>query len=365
MKASVNRPVYWMPPEWQPHARTFVSWPVQASMCQPDTHPRVAAGYADMVAAIAEFEPVTVLVNPDEEAGVAACVVRAMENPSAVKDMENLSAARHPVHFLTVPHNDSWLRDNGPTFVRTSSGELVGLNWRFNAWGGKYAPWDLDDAVAPAILSAAGVPVVDVPLVMEGGSFHTDGEGTLLTTEECLLNPNRNPDMTRGDIERQLMAHLGVERILWLGQGLDGDETDGHVDNLACFAAPGRVLLQVCGDTEDPNADVTRVSLERLRGAKDARGRALEVVGIPQPPRRMGPDGRLTLSYLNFYFVNGGILLPVFGGDAADTDREAVRILSEVFPERRIRPIDGTAIVTEGGNVHCATQQMPVVRQED
>lgn len=345
MKEPGTQVPYWMPPEWMTHERTFVSWPVQSSMCQPDMYAGVCHGYADMIAAIAEFEPVTVLVNPGEEAAVRACMM----------DMHNACS----VSFLTVPHNDSWLRDNGPTFVRTEMGERVGINWRFNAWGGKYTPWDLDDAVAPAILSAQGLRRVDAPLVMEGGSFHTDGEGTLLTTEQCLLHPNRNPSLTREEIAFQLQKHLGIETILWLGQGLDGDETDGHIDNLACFAAPGKVLLQVCQDRTDPNADITDAALFVLAQARDACGRRIEVIEIPQPPRRMGPEGRLTLSYLNFYFVNGGLILPVFGGDAKETDLQAIRILSDVFPERRIRTIDGMAIVTEGGNVHCATQQMP------
>ena len=345
---------YWMPPEWMSHERTFISWPVQSSMCQPDMYDRVCHGYADMITAIAEFEPVTVLVNPGEEAAVRASM-REAESRTRAMD----SSRAFPVSLLTVPHNDSWLRDNGPTFVRTETGERVGINWRFNAWGGKYTPWDLDDAVAPAILSAGGLRRVDAPLVMEGGSFHTDGEGTLLTTEQCLLNPNRNPALSREEIAFQLQKHLGMDTILWLGQGLDGDETDGHIDNLACFAAPGKVLLQACHDRTDPNADITDAALSVLSQARDACGRRIEVIEIPQPPRRMGPDGRLTLSYLNFYFVNGGLILPVFGGDAKASDLEAMRILSDVFPDRRIRTIDGMAIVTEGGNVHCATQQMP------
>ena len=386
MKEPGTQVPYWMPPEWMTHERTFVSWPVQSSMCQPDMYAGVCHGYADMIAAIAEFEPVTVLVNPGEEAAVRAIVTIAASHasfhamqqanpPGSSSDIRTNDIrtndirtsdirARdvhpaYPVSFLTVPHNDSWLRDNGPTFVRTETGERVGINWRFNAWGGKYTPWDLDDAVAPAILSAGGLRRVDAPLVMEGGSFHTDGEGTLLTTEQCLLHPNRNPSLTREEIAFQLQEHLGIETILWLGRGLDGDETDGHIDNLACFAAPGKVLLQVCQDRTDPNADITDAALSVLARARDACGRVIEVIEIPQPPRRMGSEGRLTLSYLNFYFVNGGLILPVFGGDAKEMDLQAIRILSDVFPERRIRTIDGMAIVTEGGNVHCATQQMP------
>lgn len=379
-KASANnrgreQAPYWMPPEWARHERTLVSWPVQDSMCQPADYVRVCAGYAAMVAAIAEFEPVTVLVNPNrtqevrEQVRAAAAAADGQnlsesqipcnsQNPSNRQTLPGIS--RHPVDFLEIPHNDSWVRDNGPTFVHTRMGTLAGINWRFNAWGGKYAPWDLDDAVAPAVLAAFGRLRVDAPLVMEGGSFHTDGEGTLLTTRQCLCNANRNPDLSEEAIAAQLRHYLGVEKIIWLEDGLDGDETDGHIDNLACFAAPGKILLQVCHDPEDPNASVTEAALSVLSRERDAMGRAIEVVRIPQPPRRMGPDGRLTLSYLNFYFVNDGLVVPVFGGDAEAADREALRLLSGVFPDRRIRAIDGMAIVTEGGNVHCATQQVPV-----
>jgi agmatine deiminase len=263
------------------------------------------------------------------------------------------------ISLLTVPHNDAWLRDNGPTFVRDAGGRLAGINWKFNAWGGKYAPWDLDDAVAPAVLEAYGIRRFDAPLVMEGGSFHTDGEGTLLTTEECLLNPNRNPHLSREQIESCLCGFLGVEKVIWLKRGLAGDETDGHVDNIACFAAPGKVLMQVCSDPRDENYAITQENLQILREARDARGRAFEVVPIGQPPAAYCGDQRLTLSYLNFYFVNGGIIVPVFGGNAAEADAAAVRILQETFPDRRIRTIDGMAVIKEGGNVHCTTQQMP------
>ena len=348
---------YWMPPEWARHERTLVSWPVRESMCQPADYARVCMGYAAMVAAISEFEPVTVLVNPAQTQAVHEQVHTASVEADGPG---HAGRCRSPVDLLEVPHNDSWVRDNGPTFVRTSAGVLAGINWRFNAWGGKYEPWDLDDALAPAVLSAFGRPRVDAPLVMEGGSFHTDGEGTLLTTRQCLRNANRNPMLSEETIAVQLRHFLGVEKLIWLDDGLDGDETDGHIDNLACFAAPGKILMQVCHDPKDPNKAVTEAALSVLSRERDAGGRAIEVVAIPQPPRRDGADGRLTLSYLNCYFVNDGLVVPVFGGDAESTDREALRLLAEVFPARRIRTIDGMAIVTEGGNVHCATQQVPV-----
>jgi agmatine deiminase len=243
---------------------------------------------------------------------------------------------------LVIPHSDAWFRDNGPTFVKNAEGQVAGVNWTFNAWGGKYAPWDLDDAVAPQLLAHYSVKTIDAPIVMEGGSLHVDGEGTLLTTEECLLNENRS----REQIEAELMRTLGVEKVIWLGLGLDGDETDGHVDNIACFAAPGKIIMQTCTDPNDANYAITQDNLRRLAEATDAQGRKLEVVQMPQPPYRAYDGQRLTLSYLNFYF-------------AAETDKQAEQILADLFPDRRIRTVNGMAVIKEGGNVHCTTQQMP------
>lgn len=287
---------YTMPAEWEQHERTFISWPVQASMVFPDNYRSVSEGYAEIIKAIAEFEPVTVIVNPEELEAVEALGLGAN------------------VTLLPVRHNDAWLRDNGPTFVAAEDGKLAGVNWKFNAWGGKYMPWDLDDEVAPQILESLQVERFDAPLVMEGGSIHTDGEGTLITTEECLLNTNRNPELSRPEIEEYVRQFTGTESIIWLKRGLSGDETDGHVDNIACFAAPGKVIIQVCDDPQDENYEITRENLRILEQAVDAKGRKLEIIPIQQPPRVDYEDSRLTLSYLNFYFVNGGIILPVFGG---------------------------------------------------
>ncbi|WP_407314530.1 agmatine deiminase family protein [Desulfosporosinus sp. SB140] len=334
---------YRMPAEWSEHRRTFISWPVQASMCHPEDYEAVCRGYAEIIQAIAEFEPITVILNPG--------------------DSEKLSRlfSNGRIELLKIEHNDAWLRDNGPTFLVRDSGDLAGVNWRFNAWGGKYKPWDLDDKVAGKVLKHVGVTKFDAPLVMEGGSLHVDGEGTLLTTEECLLNRNRNPELTREQIETELKRFLNVQKVIWLKKGLAGDETDGHVDNIACFAAPGKILLQICDDPTDENFEITKLNLALLKQETDAQGRSLEIIPIKQPPKLYDPvtKERLTLSYLNFYFVNGGIILPIFGGEAAEMDRSAVLVLNEIFPERRIRTVNGRGIIREGGNVHCTTQQMP------
>lgn len=333
---------YKMPAEWSEHQRTFISWPVQESMCYPEDYDEVCRGYQEIVRAIAEFEPVTVIVNHDD----AQIVDHSIKTDG--------------VEYLFINHNDAWLRDNGPTFLRNDRGELAGVNWRFNAWGGKYSPWDLDDDLAPQILKHTRLRCFNAPLVMEGGSIHVDGEGTMITTEECLLNHNRNPELNRTAIEDYLQKYLGIEKVIWLKRGLSGDETDGHVDNIACFGAPGKILMQVCNDRSDENYDVTHENLQILQGTKDARGRELEIITIPQPPLMTYNNQRLTLSYLNFYFVNGGIILPVFGGSAEAADRLAVSLLTENFPARRVRTVNGMAVIREGGNVHCLTQQMPV-----
>ncbi|AIQ55837.1 agmatine deiminase family protein [Paenibacillus borealis] len=335
---------YTMPAEWARHERTFISWPVQDSMVYPDNHAAVSAGYAEIIKAIAEFEPVTVVVNPGD-----------------METVEQLGLGAN-VTLLPIKHNDAWLRDNGPTFVVNNEGKLAGVNWKFNAWGGKYSPWDLDDKVAPQILEQLEISSFDAPLVMEGGSIHTDGEGTLLTTEECLLNTNRNPELDREEIAGLVKRYTGTESIIWLKRGLSGDETDGHVDNIACFAAPGKVVIQVCGDPEDENYAISEENLRILEQAVDAKGRKLEIIRIQQPPRVDYEDSRLTLSYLNFYFVNGGIILPVFGGTAAETDKLAEETLAGLFQGRRIRTVNGMAVIGEGGNVHCTTQQMPAVK---
>ncbi|MDD9150341.1 agmatine deiminase family protein [Sporolactobacillus sp. CQH2019] len=331
-----------MPAEWETHERTFISWPVRESMCFPENYESVCRGYAAFIQAISEFEPVTVIVNPAEW--------------NRVKVFLNGLKAE----ILAIDHNDSWIRDNGPTFLINGKGQRAGVNWVFNAWGEKYASWELDDRVAPAVLDHFRVRRFDAPLVLEGGSIHVDGEGTLLTTEECLLHPNRNPDRTRSGIEAALGQFLNIRKVIWLKRGLSGDETDGHVDNVACFAAPGRILMQVCDDPQDENYGIVRENLDILGRATDAKGRKLEVVAVRQPPKREYKGARLTLSYLNFYFVNHGIILPVFGSDAEETDRMAEKVLKDQFPDRVIRKVDGTAIIKEGGNVHCATQQMPL-----
>lgn len=334
---------FWMPAEWEEHARTFISWPVRETMLNPDQYESVCEGYREITEAIAEFEPVTLLINKIDLPRVQA-----------------LFSHHRSINWLLIEHDDAWLRDNGPTFVVNDAGELAGINWRFNGWGEKFRPWYLDDQVPQKLLAHYQLRCFDAPIVMEGGAFHVDGQGTLLTTEQCLLHPNRNPQYHRTEIENYLQDYLNVKKIIWLKEGLAGDETDGHVDNIACFAGPGKVMIQQCDDPSDPNYHVLRENRKILQEETDALGRNLEILSIPQPPKRNENGVRLPLSYLNFYFVNGGIILPLFGGQARETDQLTVDRFQSIFPTRRIRTVDGMAVIHEGGNVHCVTQQMPV-----
>ncbi|PKM58132.1 MAG: agmatine deiminase [Firmicutes bacterium HGW-Firmicutes-3] len=336
----INPVKYTMPAEWEAHNRTIVEWPVKTSLVWQENYKSVCKGYGEVIRAITAFEPVTVIINEEAE-----------------EEIQRLCGSK--VEIIRIPHNDAWVRDNGPTFVRDTKGRLHGISWLFNAWGEKYLPYDLDDKVATTLLDQLEIPSIEVPLVLEGGSIHVDGEGTLLTTKECLLNPNRNPDLSQADIELIIKKYLNVSKIIWLDQGLYGDETDGHIDNIACFAKPGTILLQACHDPKDPNYEITQKAIEVLKHVKDAKSRKLEIIELPTPPPRYYKNQRLTLSYLNFYIVNKGIILPVFGGEASDTDCKAKSILETVFFDREVLTVDGMALITEGGNVHCITQQMP------
>jgi len=328
---------FFMPAEWAPHERCWMAWPCRDSLWGEGLAAARAA-YAEVAKAIAGFEPVTMLANAEDLAqAVAAC--------------------GGGVACQTLPLDDSWMRDSGPTFVVDGKGALAAVDWRFNAWGEKFHPYDQDALVPERLLSQLSVPRYAAPLVMEGGSFHVDGEGTLLTSEECLLNPNRNPNLDRAAIEDFLSRYLGVEAFVWLGQGLDKDDTDGHVDNIACFVRPGVVMAVTCDDPEDPNRAILQDNLARLCQARDAKGRALEVIELPQPREARYLRGqRLALSYVNYYIANGGIVMPSFG-DA--NDAAAFEVVSKAFPDRKVVQVRADAILAGGGGIHCITQQQP------
>lgn len=328
-----------MPAEWHPHRRCWMAWPTNV----PSYHGRHEAAkvvHANVARAIARFEPVVMLANA-ADAGLA----RSMCGPG--------------VEVRAAPIDDGWFRDNGPSFLIDGGAALLGVHWDFNGWGGR-TPFEKDRKAASFILAQEGIERVPAPFVLEGGSFHVDGEGTLISTEECLLNPNRNPTLSRADIEQRLREFLGVEAIIWLKGGLVDDVTDGHVDMVAAFTAPGQVVALRCDDGADANYRVLEANHEILRGARDARGRSLQVIDIPQAaPLPIDQTGtRLALSHINYYTANSAIVLPCLG--IADLDQRVLGIFREIYPDRDIVAVATRDLLYGGGNIHCVTQQEPV-----
>ncbi|MBI4603721.1 MAG: agmatine deiminase family protein [Planctomycetes bacterium] len=338
-------PLYRMPAEWEPHEAAWLSWPHKRESW-PGIFERIPPVWAAMIRALRESEEVR-LLSRDE----------AMDAEVRAALGGDLSGVR----LHRVPTNDAWIRDYGPIFVRPADpgaacGAKVLVSWGYNAWGGKYGPWDLDDAVPGELGRLLGLPVVEAGMILEGGSIDSDGEGTLLTTESCLLNPNRNPSLDRGGIEERLRRFLGARKVLWLGDGIAGDDTDGHVDDLTRFVAPGCVVTAVEEDERDENHRPLRENLERLRGMRDACGRRLEVVELPMPPPVHHQGQRCPASYMNFLIANRAVLVPTF---RSERDRRALGILGEVFPGRKVVGIDCVDMVWGLGAVHCVTQQEP------
>ncbi len=347
-----------MPGEFEPHAGAWMLWPERTDNWRWGAKPAQQA-YTAVAAAIARFEPVTMGVSTGQ-----------------------FRAARHllppNVRVVEMSYNDSWMRDCGPTFVINDQGLLRGVDWDFNAWGGLedglYFPWDLDDLVPQKVLEIERIDRYKAPLVLEGGSIHTDGQGTLLTTAECLLNPNRNPQLSQAEIESYLQEYLNIEQIIWLPLGVYNDETNGHVDNLCCFVRPGVVTLTWTSDKNDPQYAISNAAYDCLNAAVDARGRKLEIHKIHQPnpiqiteeesqgvdpiegtlPRQAGD--RLAGSYINFYPCNGGIIMPTFDDPH---DLPAIAALQKLFPDRTITGVAAREILLGGGNIHCITQQQP------
>jgi len=326
-----------MPAEWAEHAGCWMAWPINKTVWGARLDAARDA-YTEVAKAIAEFEPVTMIVAPEHTASAS---MRCGKGCS----------------MLTLTHDDSWTRDTGPTFVVDAAGNVAGVDWRFNAWGEKYPNYRHDAALAKRLLDQLGMRRYAPRLVMEGGALHVDGEGTVLVTEQCLLNPNRNPRLDRAAIEKHLLDYLGAEKVIWLAGGLEDDETDGHVDNVACFVRPG-VVLALTAAQGDGNHPMLKENLTRLRAASDARGRSLEVIEVAQPAKRVREaDGRrLPVSYVNFYLANGAVIAPLFDDSA---DGAAITILKDAFPDRALRPIDALDIVFGGGGIHCITQQQP------
>lgn len=328
-----------MPAEWHPHERCWMAWPCHLQTWAKIGLDKARIAYAKVANAIAQYEPVIMLVNPGDELSAKALCA------------ENIT-------LRTFPLNDSWTRDTGSTFLLNDNNQLAGVDWIHNAWGGNYSDCSLDNKIASELIAYTQARYFKAPLVMEGGSFHVDGEGTALTSKECLLNKNRNPHLTQKDIENYLCDYLGVTKVLWLNKGIIGDETDGHIDEIATFIAPGKVLCLITSDKSDPNYHNMQENLEILKNATDARGRNLQVFTVEQPPATYMDQERLTLSYINFYLANNGIVMPAFGHEAHD--RAALSLFTDLFPNHRISQIDAIDVFAGGGGIHCITQQQPI-----
>ncbi len=338
-----------MPPEWSPQEAVWLSWPVDDPRHWGGAkRDLIWAKFAEIAAAISRHEIVRINAPGADHSAIAAACNRAKAVPERVELFDH-------------PHNDVWCRDHGPIFVKhRETGESAVTNWGFNAWGGKFPPWDLDDAIPGRIAAALGKRVFDGGMILEGGAIEVNGAGHLLTTEAVLLNPNRNPHLSKPEIERKLRDGLGVSEILWLRQGIEGDDTDGHIDDLARFVDASTILACVERDSTSPNRRVLDENLARLKSFPAPGGRTFEVVEIPLPEACEVPGWRLPMlpaSYVNFLIVNGGVLAPTFR--QARNDDRALGILREMFPGRTITGIDCLDLVEEGGTLHCISQQQP------
>ena len=336
---------YAMPAEWSPHQATWVSWPHKRESW-PGNFEAVEPVMVRAVSALARSEPVRINV-----------LGRAHERH--VGNLLEGHVHRERVIFHRIPTNDAWCRDHGAIFVTRDAAEdrALALDFRFNAWGGKYPPFDLDEAVPQNMATALGVPRWSIDMVLEGGSIDVNGAGALLTTEQCLLHPNRNPSLARADIERVLGESLGVRQILWLGEGIVGDDTDGHVDDLTRFVAEDTVVTVIEQDRQDENYSALAENRERLAEFRLADGRPLRVVELAMPRPVEWKGDRLPASYANFYIGNRVVLMPTFR-DPADEPNRA--LLAGCFPGREVVPIDCRDLVLGLGTFHCLTQQVPV-----
>ena len=326
-----------MPPEWAEHERTLIAWPARAGLWG-DQLEAATTTHARVIAAVARFEPVTVVADVGSGAHAkAACG----------------TGHTHAVDVIEEPIDDSWLRDSGPIIVRTATGERAAVDFRFNGWGGKFQPYDKDDAIGVRLAEHLGIRYDAVPFVLEGGAITVDGAGTLVTTEQCLLHPTRNPGLDRSEIEAVLRERIGVERVVWLAAGLVEDrDTDGHVDNVCAFIAPGVALTQGTEDSANPNAAI----LADNRGRLEAAG--IETIPVDVLPYDSVGGRAVVVPPLNLYFVNGGVLVPVPNDDHAAAAVAAARV-SAAVPQREVVPVAASVLAYGGGGIHCITQQIP------
>jgi len=333
-----------MPAEWRTHEATWLAWP-KDPITWPDRVALVQNIFLEMISRLSAEERVELLVD---------------DGPTEQDVRNRLGGFRvhlSNVRFHRIPTVDSWIRDYGPNFLLNAETRQLAFNhWIFNAWGGKYEELKRDTDVPFKITALLDVPRFTPGIVLEGGSIEVNGAGICMTTEQCLLNPNRNPDLSRADLEGQLRAHLGVSRILWLGEGIIGDDTDGHIDDIARFVRSDTIVAAVEDDPADENYKVLQDNLRRLECATDLSGKPFNLVLLPMPGPVEGSDGRLPASYANFYIANGTVLVPLFGHR---NDEKALEILRSVFPGRTVAGLHCEPLVWGLGTIHCVTQQQP------
>ncbi|MDC0192267.1 agmatine deiminase family protein [Alphaproteobacteria bacterium] len=336
---------FYMPPEWYPHTCCWMQWPYNNP--NHDGYGTVPSwshfdfdkgrlAWSNVANSIAKFEKVKMIVHPDEI--------------SKAKKLLNSE-----IEIIQLKIDDCWARDSGAIFLINKENKLGGIDWEFNGWG-KFKPFNSDNKVAKFMIQNSSATYFKNNMILEGGSIHVDGEGTLLTTEQCLLNKNRNPQLSKEEIENNLKEYLDINKIIWLKNGTD-EGTDGHVDNIACFVKAGTVLALSCKDKNDPFYERINENLEILRTSTDNRGRKLNVIELEMSYKRLIPDDDEPSSYINFYIANKGIVMPSFEDEKADY--RAKTIVQSVFPDRKIIAINGIDISMGGGNVHCITQQQP------
>lgn len=325
-----------MPAEWEEHERCWMAWPCRADLWGKNL-PATQAAYARVANAIADFEPVWMLTPPTAVAAAAKALAAG-------------------VTIVPLALDDSWSRDNGPNFVRNAKGELAASLFHFNAWGGKYPKWGKDAAAGHRIAEYLGIRTFTSHLFMEGGGINVDGQGTLLTTEQCVLNRNRNPGLTKEDAEQAFHDALGVTKVIWLPGDPDDTETDGHIDGIACFIEPGKVLVEICPEKGTARYDNMQANLDAVRNQTDANGNPLAITIIEEAHEAERRSDKFACSYINFYMANGAIVMPSFD---IDRDKEAQDKLAGLFPERQVVPINIADIALGGGGIHCITQQQP------
>ncbi len=333
---------YRLPAEWEPHIATWVAWPHRRATFLGDFD-EVPVAFSKLVRLLARYEPIKVI-----------------GSKAVLRDASSRLSENSRVEFIEIPTNDSWLRDTGPVFLKSEDNqqELVVVNFGFNAWGGKYPPWDADAAVAGKIAGCLGARVLEAPIVLEGGAIETDGEGTLLVNHRCIDDPLRNPEWSREELTACLQSFLRVEKVLWASGALAGDDTDGHIDQLVRFVAPGCVVAARQLDRSDPNYESLEANFDLLKKIKDARGRLLDVVPIDLPPSVCFGDVQLPASYLNFSILNGGVIVPTFGHDL---DIKAIATIQKFFPQREVMAFPALELIRGRGAVHCVTSQQPAL----